>query len=98
MVWGYDWATVSSGKSRGKLFVPVILILAVLPDIDLFFSQLGVLHHTFIHSLFFWLVIFAPFLVVYRRKSIAYLVAVAQHFAFGDLIVGKVMIFWPFNS
>ncbi|MGD0978813.1 MAG: metal-dependent hydrolase [Candidatus Bathyarchaeia archaeon] len=98
MAWGYDWAAMSSGKGGGKLFVPAVLMLGVLPDIDLFFSRLGVVHHTFTHSLFFWLVIFAPFLVVYRRRSIPYLAAVVQHFAFGDLLVGKVMILWPFSS
>jgi len=98
MAWGYDWATMSNGKRGAKLFVPAVLMLAALPDIDLFLSQLGVVHHTFTHSLFFWLVIFAPFLVIYRQKSIPYLAAVVQHFAFGDLLVGKVMILWPFSS
>jgi hypothetical protein len=57
-----------------------------------------VVHHTVTHSFFFWLVIFAPFLLVFHRKSIPYLAAVVQHFAFGDLLVGTVIILWPFNS
>jgi hypothetical protein len=103
MAWAYVWAavvwTVMSGGKRGeKLFVPAILMLGVVPDIDLFFGSFGVAHHTFTHSFFFWLAIFAPFLLVFRRKSIPYLAAVVQHFAFGDLLVGKVMILWPFSS
>jgi membrane-bound metal-dependent hydrolase YbcI (DUF457 family) len=102
MAWAYVWAVavwalISRDKRGGKLFVPAILMLGVLPDIDLFFGSLGVVHHTFTHSLFFWLVIFAPFLVVFGRKSIPYLAAVVQHFAFGDFLVGKVMILWPFS-
>jgi hypothetical protein len=77
--------------------VPAILILGVLPDIDLFFGSLGVVHHTFTHSLFFWLVIFAPFFFVYRLKSVPYFAAVVQHFAFGDFLMGRVMILWPFS-
>lgn len=103
MAWAYVWAAialafVSGGKRGWKLFVPAILMLGVLPDIDLFFRPLGLLHHTVTHSLFFWIILFAPFLVVFRLKSLPYLAAVVQHFAFGDLLVGKVMIFWPFSS
>jgi len=80
-----------------SFFVPAILMLGVLPDIDLFFWRLGVVHHSFTHSIFFWLIIFAPFLLVYRLKPMPYLAAVVQHFAFGDLLFGNVMIFWPFS-
>jgi hypothetical protein len=102
MAWAYVWAVVvwaliSGDKRGGKLFVPAILILGVLPDIDLFLGSFGVVHHTFTHSLFFWSVIFVPFLLVFRRRSIPYFVAVVQHFAFGDFLVGRVMIFWPFS-
>lgn len=103
MVWAYVWAVavlalIPRDKRGGKLFVPAILMLGVLPDIDLFFGRLGVVHHTFTHSFSFWLVIFAPFFLVFRLKSIPYFFAVVQHFAFGDLLVGSVMILWPFSS
>jgi hypothetical protein len=103
MAWAYVWAVavwvlIPSNKRGGKLFVPAILMLGVLPDIDLFFGNLGVVHHSFTHSIFFWLVIFAPFLAVYGLKSVPYLAAVVQHFAFGDFLMGKVMILWPFSS
>jgi hypothetical protein len=103
MAWAYVWAAIvwaviSGGKRGGKLFVPAILMLGVVPDIDLFFGRFSVVHHTFMHSFIFWLVIFAPFLLVFRQESIPYLAAVVQHFAFGDLLVGRVMILWPFSS
>jgi hypothetical protein len=72
-------------------------MLGVLPDIDLFLGGFGVVHHSFTHSFFFWFIIFVPFFVVFRQKSIPYFVAVVQHFAFGDFLVGNVMIFWPFS-
>jgi hypothetical protein len=103
MAWAYVWAVivlalVSGGKRGGKLFVPAVLMLGVLPDVDLFLGSFGLVHHTVTHSLFFWIIVFAPFLVVFRLKSLPYLAAVVQHFAFGDMLVGKVMIFWPFSS
>ena len=97
MAWGYVWAVVFAGKRGGKLFVPAVLMLSVLPDVDLFLWGFGVGHHTFLHSLFFWFVLFVPFLVVYRRRVVPYLAAVLQHFAFGDFLVGAVMLFWPFS-
>jgi hypothetical protein len=73
-------------------------MLGILPDADLLFGNLGVVHHTITHSFFFWIILFIPVFYVLRLKSIPYFVAVVQHFAFGDLLMDKVMIFWPFNS
>ena len=86
-----------AGKLRGRLFVPAVLMLGVVPDVDILLQGLGVVHHTFTHSLFFWLVVFVPFFAVFGRKLIPYYVAVGQHFVFGDFFVGKVMLFWPFS-
>ena len=98
MAWAYVWAVMFAGKRWGKLAIPAVLMLGVMPDIDLFLEGFGVAHHTFTHSLFFWFVIFAPLLLVYRLKVGPYFVAVVQHFAFGDFFVGNVMILWPFNQ
>jgi hypothetical protein len=97
MAWGYVWAVVFAGKRGGKLFVPAVLMLGVLPDVDLFLGVNGVWHHTFTHSFFFWIVLFVPLLAVYRRRVIPYVAAVLQHFAFGDFFVGEVRFFWPFS-
>jgi len=97
MAWAYVWAMMFAGKRRGKLFISAVLMLGVVPDVDLLLQGFGVVHNTFTHSVFFWLVMFTPFLLVFGRKLIPYFVAVAQHFAFGDFLVGKVMIFWPFS-
>ena len=97
MTWAYVWAVVFAGRRGGKLFVPAVLMLGVLPDVDLFLGGFGVGHHMFFHSLFFWVVMFVPALVIFRGKVVPYLVAVVQHFAFGDFVVGAVMLFWPFS-
>ena len=98
MVWAYAWAAIFAGKRNRKLFIPMVLMLGIMPDIDLFLRGFSVFHHTFTHSFFFWLILFVPFLIIYRRKSVPYFVAVAQHFAFGDFLVGNVMILWPFSQ
>ncbi len=95
MSWAYIFAVAFAGRRGGKLFIPVVLMLGVLPDIDLFLEGFGVGHHTFFHSIFFWVALFVPALVIFRWKVVPYLAAVVQHFAFGDLLVGEVMLFWP---
>lgn len=97
MTWGYVWTEMSAPKRR-KLFIPAVLMLGVMPDIDILLKPFGVIHHTFTHSIFFWLIIFTPFFVISGKKTIPYFVAVVQHIAFGDFLVGTVMIFWPFNQ
>ena len=103
MVWAYifaiaAWAFIPGVKRNGKLFVPAILILGILPDSDLLVGSLGIVHHAITHSFFFWFIIFIPLFVIFRLTSIPYFVAVVQHFAFGDFLMDKVMLFWPFNS
>jgi hypothetical protein len=98
MSWAYVFAVAFAGRRGGKLFVPAILILGVLPDVDLFLGGYGVGHRTFFHSIFFWVALFVPVLVIFRWKVVPYLVAVLQHFAFGDFFVEGVMLFWPFSS
>ena len=102
MVWAYvfamiAWAFIPGVKRTGKLIVPLILLLGILPDGDLLLGSIGVMHRTFTHSFLFWIILFVPLFIIFRLKSIPYFVAVVQHFAFGDLIMGKVMIFWPFS-
>ena len=103
MAWAYVWAIIAWAlipgvKRSGKLIVPAILLLGILPDADLLLGSLGVMHRTLTHSFFFWIIIFLPIFIIFRLKSVPYFVDVVQHFAFGDLLMGKVMIFWPFNS
>lgn len=99
IVWAViAWALIPGVKRAGKLVIPAILMLGILPDADLFLESIGVLHRTVTHSFFFWIILFVPVFLIYRLKTIPYFVAVVQHFAFGDLLMGGVMIFWPFNS
>lgn len=98
MSWAYVFAVAFAGRRGVKLFVPAVLILGVLPDVDLFLGCFGVGHRTFFHSIFFWVALFVPALVVFRWKVVPYLAAVLQHFAFGDFFIEGVMLFWPFSS
>jgi hypothetical protein len=99
MSWGVVWASLfaKETRSRDKLFFPAILMSSILPDLDAFLVGYGVAHHSFFHSILFWVALFLPVFIIFRWKAAPYFVAVLQHFAFGDLLVGEVMLFWPFD-
>jgi hypothetical protein len=92
------WVLIPRAKRGGKLILPLIMILGILPDIDILFESFGLLHRTVTHSLLLYLVLFIPFFVAYNWKAIPYLVAVISHFIFGDLLIGQVALFWPLNQ
>jgi len=98
MVWAYIWAWLSARALKVDVLIPAILLLGALPDIDLFLSGFGVVHHSFTHSLLFWFILFTPLYWLLRWRAVPYLVAVMQHFVFGDFLVGSVMLFWPFSQ
>jgi hypothetical protein len=98
MSWAYVWAAIFSGKLKARLFIPLILILGIIPDIDIFLWSFGVEHQSFTHSIFFWVVLFLPVLKFLGWKGFPYLISVLQHFVFGDFIAGGPMLFWPFSS
>jgi len=98
MSWAVVFASVANLKGKHKLFFPAVLLLGVLPDVDLFLGRYGVVHHSFFHSIIFWVALFIPAMIVFGwRMVVPYLAAVLSHFAFGDFLVGEVMLFWPFD-
>jgi hypothetical protein len=100
MTWAVVFASLfaKGTKIKEKLFFPAILMLGVLPDVDLFLYRYGIEHQTIFHSIFFWLALFLPALLIFRLNAVPYFVAVLQHFVFGDFLVGNVWLFWPFDS
>lgn len=90
------------GKTTGKLakveiVTPFLLVLSILPDADLLFPFIA--HRGPTHSAITALVVFIPFLVVYRRKALPYLVALLSHSLVGDFFVGgHIQLLWPFST
>jgi hypothetical protein len=94
------------GKSSAKLLkvnlnIPLILVLSIIPDADIFLELFGIsgLHRGPTHSLIFALIIFIPFFALYRRKAVPYFLALISHSLIADYIVGgQIMLFWPLTS
>lgn len=70
--------------------------MSVIPDVDVFFTFLG--HRGPTHSLFFSFIVFLPFFVMYRKKTIPYYIAFLSHFLLGDIYFQGIQLFWPFST
>ncbi|GIU71760.1 MAG: hypothetical protein KatS3mg003_1239 [Candidatus Nitrosocaldaceae archaeon] len=90
MVWAYLFA-----KPLKNVNIPLILFLGIVPDIDLLSSFVD--HRSFTHSIPVITLLFIPFLYIYKKRALPYYIAITQHIFFGDLIVGKTQLFWPFD-
>lgn len=93
-------------KASGKLFkvnfnVPVILTLSVIPDIDIILGFLleSDIHRGPTHSIVTAILIFIPFLVLYRQKAVPYFVALLSHSLIADFLIGgQLQLLWPITA
>ena len=94
------------GKASGKLLnvnfnIPLILVLAIIPDIDILFDFLfnSDIHRGPTHSVIMAILIFIPFFILYRKRSVPYFVALASHSLIADLIIGgNLQLLWPLSA
>jgi hypothetical protein len=98
MVWGYIFGRISASALKIRVNIPLLLFVAILPDLDIYLSELGITHRTVTHSLLFWLPISIVLLVVFRLSVVPYIVSIIQHIVFGDFIVNVTPWFWPWKS
>jgi len=83
---------------KQNLNIPLILVLAIIPDIDIFFGKDGI-HRGPTHSIITALLVFIPAFVLYRKKATPYFLALLSHSAIGDFLIGgQLMLLWPFTT
>ena len=79
-----------------KINIPLLFLASVLPDIDL---VLGLEHRGPTHSIIVYTIAFLPILLVYSKRCLPILMALAQHSLIGDMLTGGgVQILWPATS
>jgi membrane-bound metal-dependent hydrolase YbcI (DUF457 family) len=91
-----------SGKAlREKINIPLIMVLSILPDIDIFFDLLtnSEIHRGPTHSVVVAIIFFIPVFIIYRKKAIPYFLALISHPLIGDFFIGgKLQLFWPLSN
>lgn len=85
MALGYIFASAVARWRHQRLILWLALVAGVLPDFDIFFSGVGLLHHTYTHSLLLLLPL-AAVVVWWKRDSLPYVVGTLQHVSSGGLL------------
>ncbi len=91
----------SSKALKTKIIIPLILVLAILPDADIVFDFLtgAHIHRGPFHSVVVAALVFIPIFIKYRKTAIPYFLALISHPLIGDFIVGgKLQLFWPLTN
>jgi hypothetical protein len=94
MALGYVFASAVARWRHQRLVIWLALVAGILPDVDIFFAGLGLVHHTYTHSLLLLLPI-AGVLVWWRRDSLPYVAGVLQHMLVGDFLANSVPLLLP---
>ncbi len=99
---GYLTGKASAKILNVKLNIPIALTLSILPDIDLLLTPM-LQHGGPTHSFILYLAIAFPFILVWKREAIPYLIALISHPLLGDYPMRQsraegVQLFFPLTS
>src|SRR5881397_2076305 len=92
--WSYLFSKSSAQGLRVNMPAYLALLAGVLPDFDIYFQPLGLIHHTYTHSL----LVIIPTVVVLTyflgRFGLAFSIGIMSHLV-GDYLVGTIPILYP---
>jgi membrane-bound metal-dependent hydrolase YbcI (DUF457 family) len=93
---GYVVGMATSKLLKHRVYLPLLFLVAVLPDIDYVLPDIA--RRTVTHSVIVQGVIALPLLVMYRRRALPYLLAVWSHSLIDLTNVAGVQLFWPIST
>ncbi len=96
MALGYTLAWVIARSRKQKLILWAVLTAGILPDFDLLFSGLGLVHESYTHSLLIWAPVVIG-LILWSRDTLPYVTALLSHML-GDLVIGSLTLFLPLSG
>jgi hypothetical protein len=94
---GYLVAWTIARWRREKLVLWLAFTAGIVPDYDILFRGLGLVHHTYTHSLLLWAPVVIA-LVWWRRKTLPYVAAILSHLLIADFLVGSVPLLLPLSD
>jgi len=95
MLYGYLTVRALDRVCKTKTRTWIALTVGMIPDIDLYFTQYGLAHHTYTHSLILWLPL-APLMMI-STPFIPVYFGIVQHLL-DDAIVGTVPLLLPLST
>ena len=94
---GYLVAWAFARWRKQKLSLWLAFTVGIVPDYDILFQGLGLVHHTYIHSLLLWAPV-AIALVLWKRESLPYVAGILSHLLIGDFLVSSIPILLPLSN
>jgi hypothetical protein len=94
---GYLVAWTFAKWRRQKLSLWLAFTVGIVPDYDILFQNLGLVHHAYTHSLLLWAPI-AIVLVLLKRNSIPYVAGILSHLLIGDFLVSSIPLLLPLSN
>ncbi len=94
--WAYIISRSLASLLRVRINPYLVMLLGMVPDVDILLQEY-IKHRSVTHSILFWGIVFIPFLIIYRKRSIPYFVAIIQHIMLGDVIVASTNVLWPWR-
>lgn len=93
--WSYLFSKTSARQLRTSMPAYLALLSGVLPDFDIYFQPLGLVHHTYTHSLL--VIVPVAILLTYflGRFGLALSIGIMSHLL-TDSLVGTIPLLYPF--
>jgi membrane-bound metal-dependent hydrolase YbcI (DUF457 family) len=91
----------SSKALHTKINIPILLVLSILPDIDIFYDFItgAQIHRGPTHSIVVATLAFIPVFIYLGKQAIPYFLALISHPLIGDFLIGgNLQLFWPISS
>ena len=94
---GYLVAWAFARWRKQKLSLWLAFTVGIVPDYDILFQGLGLVHHTYTHSLLLWAPVVIA-LVLWKRESLPYVAGILSHLLIGDFLVSSIPILLPLSN
>ena len=94
---GYLVAWAFARWRKQKLSPWLAFTVGIVPDYDILFQGLGLVHHTYTHSLLLWAPVVIA-LVLWKRESLPYVAGILSHLLIGDFLVSSIPILLPLSN
>lgn len=95
--WSYLFSKTAARKLNVTIPAYLALLAGVLPDFDIYFQSVGLVHHTWTHSVLTLVPLAILLCYFFGRLGFAFSVGILSHLV-ADSLVGSIPIFYPFYS
>lgn len=94
---GYFSGAIGIKYTNTKVYLPMLWICALAPDIDFLFSRY-IAHRGPTHSILVAVALFVPIFLIFKKNGLPYFTALASHTLIGDFFIPSEQLLWPISK